>query len=68
MCILYHLQSILHVELLCLRYFTMNNLIMNSCVVNVMITPLTDDINKIIIAVVKVLAQDCNLKILAVIV
>ncbi|MGH9979996.1 MAG: hypothetical protein ACRD6U_00405 [Nitrososphaeraceae archaeon] len=41
---------------------------MNSCVVNVMITPLTDDINKIIIAVVKVLAQDCNLKILAVIV
>ena len=67
MCILYHLQSILQVELLCLRYFTMNNLIMNSCVVNVMIT-LTDDINKIIIAVVKVLAQDCNLKILAVIV
>jgi hypothetical protein len=41
---------------------------MNSCVVNVMITPLTYDINKIIIVVVKVLAQDCNLKILAVIV
>jgi hypothetical protein len=39
---------------------------MNSCVVNVMIT-LTDSINKIIIVVVKVLAQDCNLKILAVI-
>jgi hypothetical protein len=68
MCVLYHLQSILQVELLCLRYFTMNNLIMNYCVVNVMITPLTNDINKIIIVVVKVLAQDCNLKILAVIV
>jgi hypothetical protein len=69
MCVLYHLQSILQVELLCLRYFTMNNLIMNYCVVNVMmITPLINDINKIIIVVVKVLAQDCNLKILAVIV
>ena len=67
MCVLYHLQSILQVELLCLRYFTTNNLIMNSCVVNVMIT-LTDYINKIIIVVVKVLAKDCNLKILAVIV
>jgi len=68
MCVLYHLQSVLQVELLCLRYFNMNNLIMNSCVVNVMITPLTDDINKIIIVVVKVLAQNCNLKILAMIV
>ena len=67
MCVLYHLQSILQVELLCLRYFTMYNLIMNSCVVNVMIT-LIDYINKIIIVVVKVLAKDCNLKILAVIV
>ncbi len=67
MCVLYHLQSILQVELLCLRYFTTNNLIMNSCVVNVMIT-LIDYINKIIIVVVKVLAKDCNLKILAVIV
>jgi hypothetical protein len=67
MCVLYHLQSILQVELLCLRYFTTNHLIMNSCVVNVMIT-LTDDINKIIIVVVKLLAQDSNLKILAVIV
>ena len=67
MCVLYHLQSILQVELLCLRYFTTNNLIMNSCVVNVIIT-LTDSINKIIIVVVKVLTRDCNLKILAVIV
>ena len=67
MCVLYHLQSILQVELLCLRYFTTNNLIMNSCVVNVMIT-LIDYINKIIIVVVKVLTKDCNLKILAVIV
>jgi len=66
MCVLYHLQSILQVELLCLRYFTTDNLIMNSCVVNVMIT-LIDYINKIIIVVVKVLAKDCNLKILAVI-
>ena len=36
---------------------------MNSCVLNVMITPLTYDIKKIIIVVVKVLAEDCNLKI-----